>query len=616
MIGGIVFWSPTDQVVTESAVRAMAHRAVGGRAQVCAEHGSVGLFHSNGHQLLESAGHVWAVADMDLTNLSELQAMTGRQNLETGLLATLYEMEGPRFVQRLRGAFALALWDSRRQTLLLAIDRFGMKRLHYVSDGHRAAFASKPTALLAAPRVEGRLSLTAVYNYLNFGYVPAPDSIFAEVARLEPGHFLLLSPGHAVLERYWDASYAEQVISEAEAAATVYRLTEEAVADALQDVTPKRSGAFLSGGTDSSTVVGLMTRVLGERVNAFSIGFDEDRYNELAYAALAARHFDAAHHTSIVNPEHALAVLPALVEGYDEPFGNNSAIGTLVCARLAREAGVTQLLAGDGGDEIFGGNERYRIDRIFARYQSIPGVVRRRVLEPVLLQFPEAAGPMGRAHRYIRRANLPNPRRFYSYEFFFAQEGYGLLSPDFRSAVAADAPNTVIEGHYGRARATAELNRLLYLDLKLTIGDNDLLKVTRTAELASVNVRFPFLHPALVAFTNSLPVSYKVRGLEKRYLFKRAFHTLLPAETLTKRKHGFGVPTSVWLKEHAAFRELARDTLLSPRTRQRGYFHHGALETLFERHAGDSTPYYGDILWAVLMLELWHRRHFDTWKVA
>jgi asparagine synthase (glutamine-hydrolysing) len=616
MIGGIVFWSPTDQVVTESAVRAMAHRAAGGRAQVCAEHGSVGLFNSNGRQRLESAGHVWAVADMDLTNLAELQALAGRQNLETGLLATLYRMEGPRFLRRLRGAFALALWDSQDQTLLLAIDRFGMKRLHYVSDGHRAAFASKPTALLAAPRVEGRLDLTAIYNYLNFGYVPAPDSIFAEVARLEPGHYLLLSPGRAVREQYWDASYGERAISEAEAAATVYRLTEEAVADALQDVTPKQAGAFLSGGTDSSTVLGLMTRVSGERVNAFSIGFDEDRYNELSYATLAARHFDATHYTSIVKPEDALAVLPALIEGYDEPFANNSSLGTLVCARLAREMGVTQLLAGDGGDEIFGGNERYRTDRIFARYQSIPGVVRRRVLEPVLLQLPEAPGAFGRAQRYIRRANIPNPRRFYSYEFFFAREGCELLSPDFRAAVAVDAPNTVIEGHYGRARATAELNRLLYLDLKLTIGDNDLLKVTRTAELADVGVRFPLLHPALVEFTNSLPASYKVRGLEKRYLFKRAFRTLLPEATLTKRKHGFGVPTSVWLKDHAGFRELARDTLLSSRTRQRGYFRHGAVETLFARHGGDSTPYYGDILWAVLMLELWHRRHFDPAKVA
>ena len=616
MIGGIVFWSPTDQVVTESAVRAMAHRAAGGRAQVCAEHGSVGLFNSNGRQRLESAGHVWAVADMDLTNLGELEAMAGGPNLETGLLATLYELEGPRFLRRLRGAFALALWDSQRQTLLLAVDRFGMKRLHYVSDGHRAAFASKPTALLAAPRVEGRLNLTAIYNYLNFGYVPAPDSIFAEMARLEPANYLLLSPGRAVREQYWDASYAERAISESEAAATIYRLTEEAVADALRDITPKESGAFLSGGTDSSTVVGLMTRVSGERVKAFSIGFEEDRYNELSYATLAARHFDAAHYTSIVKPEDALAVLPGLVEGYDEPFGNNSSIGTLVCAHLARQAGVTQLLAGDGGDEIFGGNERSRTDRIFARYQSIPSVVRRHVLEPVRLQLPEVPGSVGRAQRYIRRANLPNSRRFYRDEFFFAREGYELLSPDFRAAVAVAAPDAVIEGHFGRARATAELDRLLYLDLKLTIGDNDLLKVTRTAELAGVGVRFPLLHPTLVEFTNSLPASYKVRGLEKRYLFKRAFRTLLPAETLAKRKHGFVVPTSVWLKDHAGFRELARDTLRSSRTRQRGYFHPGAIETLLERHDGDSTPYYGDILWAVLMLELWHRRHLDPSKVA
>lgn len=407
-------------------------------------------------------------------------------------------------------------------------------------------------------------------------------------------------------------AYPEERLREDRTASAVYRLTHHAVQAALNGLTPKESGAFLSGGTDSSTVVGLMTRITGERVNAFSIGFDNDHYDELRHAELTARHFGAAHYTKVVTADAALAALPGLVAGYDEPFGNNSALGTFFCAQMGREAGVKCLLAGDGGDEIFGGNERYRTDRIFARYHRLPAVLRRALLEPILLNLPAGApGILGRAQRYIRRAKIPNPRRFYSYEFYVADSAAQLLHPDFLASIVPDSPWRALEEHYGRVHASDDLNRLLYLDLKLTIGDNDLLKVTRTAELAGMGVRFPMLALPLVEFTGTMPVDFKVRGLEKRYLFKRAFRSLLPAETLAKRKHGFGVPTAEWLKHHAGFRDLGRDILLSPRTAQRGYFRPGALEHLFSLHAADDTPFYGDILWSLLMLELWQREHAE-----
>ena len=612
MIGGMVSWDRPDEASPISALRSMASHLPGGRSPIVAEQGAIGLFSAAGTQWTDSDGEIWAVADVDLTNLPELHALVEPADRERSLLPALYRREGPDFLRRLRGAFALALWDSRDRSLLLAVDRFGMRHLHYASDVHRVAFASRPTALLGAPGVEGRLNLTAVYTYLNFGYVPAPRSIFADIRRLEPGQFLLLREGGARAAYYWDMRYAPQAIDEAEGARLLYARTDEAVREALHDASAKETGTFLSGGADSSAVLGLATRITGERVHAFSIGFAEDRYNELGYAELAARHFDAIHHTHIIDPDEALALLPRLVDAYDEPFGNNSAIGTLACAELAADHGVTLLLAGDGGDEIFGGNERYRMDRILAAYHRIPSPLRRRLLEPVLFGLPEWPGPVGRGQRYIRRANIPNPERFYSYEFFFSRAGHPLLAPDFQAAVGRDAAVSVLQGHYARAQAGDELNRLFYLDLKLTLGDNDLLKVTRTAELADVRVRFPLLDSPLVEFTGLLPTKYKMRGLEKRYLFKRAFRDLLPPPILAKAKHGFGVPTSVWLKTHEGFRELAHDTLLSSRSLQRGYFRKGALEQLFADHAADSTPYYGDILWTVLMLELWHRRHADA----
>jgi asparagine synthase (glutamine-hydrolysing) len=616
MIGGMVSWDPAGTAPPVSALRAMASRLPGGRAPIVAEQGTLGLFSSAEGQWSASDGEIWAVADVDLTNLSELHALVESPDRERSLLPALYRREGPYFLRRLHGAFALALWDSRERSLLLAVDRFGMRRLHYASDVHRVAFASSPSALQAAPGVEGRVNLTAVYTYLNFGYVPAPRSIFADISRVEPGQFLLLRHGRSSVTHYWDMRYAAQPIDETEAARLLYARTEEAVRETLFDASAKDTGTFLSGGTDSSAVLGLATRTTGERMRAFSIGFTEDRYNELGYAELAARHFDALHHTHLVGPLDALKLLPRLVDAFDEPFGNNSAIGTLACAQLAADNGVTLLLAGDGGDEIFGGNERYRVDRIFAAYHRIPSLLRRRLLEPVLFRLPDWPGPIGSGQRYVRRANIPNPERFYSYEFFFTRGGHALLAPDFEAAVASDTAVTVLREHYGRAQADAELNRLLYLDLKLSLGDNDLLKVTRTAQLADVRVRFPLLDSSLVEFTALLPVKYKVRGLEKRYLFKRAFRDLLPPPILAKTKHGFGIPTSVWLKTHNGFRELAHDTLLSSRSLQRGYFRKGAIEQLFADHAADSTPYYGDILWTVLMLELWHRRHVDASRAA
>src|SRR5439155_585655 len=345
-----------------------------------------------------------------------------------------------------------------------------------------------------------------------------------------------------------------------------------------------------------------MSRVTGERVQAFSIGFQEARYNELDYAELAARHFDAAHYTKIVTADEALQSLPDLVAAYDEPFGNNSALAAYLCARLARETGVRVLLAGDGGDEIFGGNERYRRDRILARYHLIPAWLRHGLLEPLVRRFPaESPDLRGKARRYVERACLPNPERFYSSEFYVSQNRHRLLHPDFQAVTTADQPLEIARGHFRAAATSAELNRLLHVDLKITLGDNDLFKVVRTAEAAGVAVRFPLLDHPLVELMATLPVSYKVRGGEKRDAFKRAFRDLLPRETLAKVKHGFGLPTSDWLKDHKGFRELGRDLLLSSHARQRGYFAPGAVEELFQLHEADHTPFYGDILWTLLM---------------
>jgi len=554
----------------------------------------------------------WVATDLDISNLETLQARTGAAS-PACMLRELHRREGTGFPARLRGAFAVALWLPAERRLLLVTDRFGLRRLYYSVTTDGVAFSSRARGPLALPGTSRELEPDAIYASMNFGTVPAPQTMYRAVRRLPPGHALVWKDGRATVERYWDMAYPERRITRAAAAQAVLHRTGEAVREALHGSDPKHTGAFLSGGTDSSTIVGLMSRLNGERVNAFSIGFHEDRYNELAYAELAVRHFDAAHYTQLVTADDAFVCLPDLVEAYDEPFGNNSVIPTYLCARLARETGMRLLLAGDGGDEIFGGNDRYRRERILARYGLIPTPFRRGLIEPLLRVLPSAGlNLVGKAQRYVERASLPNPDRFYASEFFVAQQRARLLHPDFLAAITGDWPLEVARSHYRAVRASSELNRLLYVDLKITLGDNDLFKVTRTAELAGIAVRFPMLDHALVEFTGTLPARYKVRGTEMRHLFKRAFANLLPHQILTKVKHGFGLPASDWLKTHRGFRELARDTLLSERCCARGYFAPGALQWLFGLHDADRTPYYGDMLWNLLMLELWHQYHWDA----
>lgn len=526
------------------------------------------------------------------------------------VIRQLYETLGPTFPAQLRGAFSVALWLPGRRTLVVAADHFGLARVYYAASATGLAFGSRVRGPLALEGTTSELEPEAIYAYLNLGTVPAPQTPYRAVRRLPPGHVLVWQDGALSVRPYWEMAYEERRRGENEAAAELSRQTEAAVQRALRHLEAKETGAFLSGGTDSSTVVGFMSRLAGDRVSAFSIGFAEERYNELAYAELAARHFGVSHHARVVGADDALEAIPALVRSYDEPFGNDSVIPTYLCAQMARDAGMQYLLAGDGGDEIFGGNERYRREQILARYAWIPRPLRRGILEPILNRLPDGGGSyLGKAQRYVLRAAQPNPDRFYTSEFFFLQERNRFLHPDFVASVRGEWPLEVARGHFRSARATSDLNRLMHVDLKITLGDNDLFKVNRSAELAGLKVRFPMLDPALVEFTGTLTTRDKVRGTEKRHLFKRAFASLLPAEILAKTKHGFGLPVSGWLKTHPGFRSLAQDTLLSKRCAERGYFSRTGLEELFRLHARDHTPYYGGILWTCLMLELWHGEH-------
>ena len=563
-------------------------------------------------QIHRSSAAVLA-CDADLFNEEELRETTGASaHASTAeLLCHLYERFGIDFVEKLRGSFSLVVWDKRQERLFAAVDHFGQRRLVYYQDRRGLFVASRIDALMRTG-VGRKINPRAIANVLNFSANLSPDTIISGVKRLQPGHILVASSKGAQVRKYWDMHYAvERNWNEDRLSREMASVVESSVAahcrtDSFDDV-----GAFLSGGTDSSTIVGLMSRMGRGRVKSFSIGFAEQPFNELGYAEIAAKRFNSEHHTYLVTASDCFEALPEMVRSFDEPFGNSSAIATYFCARLAAQAGVKTMLAGDGGDELFGGNEWYASDKIFQLYQGLPGLLQKGVIEPLLGILPFENGLIGKARRYVGRAKLSAFERVMSYHFLCAHSMAEVFDPGFLDSLGGYAVLEIPTRYYRTAPATDHLTRQLYHDLKVVIGDSDLPKVTCMSELAGIRSRFPFLDRTVAEFSGRIPAGLKVKGFEKRYLFKRAFRDLLPAEIIQKKKHGFGIPVSDWIKTDRKMREMARDTLLSQRALERGYFRRGFTEDLFSKHQTDDSSYYGDTIWTFLTMELWHRQVVD-----
>ena len=556
--------------------------------------------------------------DADLYNEAEIGKLLGdasegpAESSTAAAFAGLYERFGTSFLEKLRGEFSAILWDRRTKLLLAATDGFGTHPLVYYQDDRVLLVASRIDALVATGEVPKDINPAAIANFLNYTVNLAPGTIFSKVTRILPGNFLLASEEQIRSQRYWDMRYdADGRADENSLSRKLESVVEEAVGAHCKSDKFSGLGAFLSGGTDSSTVVGMMSRLERGPVRAFSIGFQEERFNELEYARITAAKFKADYHEYLVSAADCLEALPGMIRYFDEPFGNSSAIPTYFCARLAAQQGVEILLAGDGGDELFGGNERYLTDKIFEAYQKVPRLLRKGLVEPALACLPFRNGLVGTARSYVRRSNLPHPDRFFSYNLLLDNPLEKIFEDGFVERLRNYSALEIPSGYYWNGPARDPLDRLLYLDVKITLGDNDLLKVTRMSELAGIRPRFPFLDRSVAEFSGAIPAGLKVKGAEKRYLFKRAFRELLPAEVLQKKKHGFGIPVAMWMKSDKRMRELTRDVLLSARTYQRGYIRRSFVEDLFRMHETDETPFYGDTLWTFLTLELWFRQFVD-----
>lgn len=502
------------------------------------------------------------------------------------------------------GAFAAVGVDVTRGTLVLATDAFGIRPLYYWSDGERVVFATRLADLVRAGGFSPTLDWTAVYHYLNFTYVPGPGTIFSGMSVVPPGSLARCTRGKAVVERYWDVAYPADASDTERALATALRHEIDRAVRASWPGLPRgESGCFLSGGTDSGTVAGILSTVQ-RPLKAYSIAFTENAYDELGYAKILARRYGLEHHVHHLTPEDLLASIPVLVAGCDQPFGNPSAIGTWRCARLARETGVEAMIAGDGGDELFGGNERYAKDYVYRLYHRLPAVLRRAVLD-VTRAVPGRGLALNRLRNFAERGNVPNPDRLYADDALASRRWDGLVRAALRARVRRDASVEVMRDHWARVERADEVDRLMYVDLKTAIWGNDLVKVVTAARAAGVRVRFPLLDPALADFTGRLGGTMKVRRLEKRYLFKRAVADLLPAAVLAKKKHGFGVPVGEWVRTDPRVRDAVLDPILDRRSILRECITSAGLERLVDEHDGGEWDH-GVWLWALMMLARWH----------
>jgi len=508
-----------------------------------------------------------------------------------------------------RGHFAVGLRDGSGRSFL-AVDRFATRTLCYRVDGDSLRFAERADALADDA---ADIDPQALFDYLYFHAIPSPRTVFRGVQRLPPGHCVSHQAGRTDLARYWTPSFDESAAPPSFAAAKA-RFRELLSAAVAAQLDGSRPAAFLSGGTDSSTVAGLIGQVAGRPAATYSIGFEAEGYDEMEYARLAARHFGTEHHEYYVTPADLVRGIPLMAAHHDQPFGNSSALPAYCCALKAREDGITHLLAGDGGDEIFGGNTRYAKQRVFAWYDELPAALRSAVLEPLTDSGALDRLPLLRkAASYVRQARVPMPDRLQTYNLLHRLGRDAMLTPAFLAQVDAGAPQTQERAVWREAQGAGFVNRMLAYDWRYTLAENDLPKVRGSTELAGLSVGYPFLDQALVDFSTTLPTRYKLKGLKLRWFFKEALRGFLPDEIINKKKHGFGLPFGVWATRDAGLKALARDSVRG--LGERGIVRRDFTDTLVDRHLPEHPGYYGEMVWILMMLEQWFRHHAPNYRL-
>ena len=564
---------------------------------------------SSGHQPIHNEDRtVWIVFNGEIYNFRALRTALERRghrfstNTDTEAIVHAYEEWGIHAIRRLRGMFGLAIWDRRSQSLVLARDRVGIKPLYYTAAGGTLYFGSEIKAILQAREVPRDLDLDALDHYLSFLYTPPDGSIFRGIRKLPPGCLATWQDGRLQVERYWEPS-AEETFqgSEADAVHGLRAVLADAVR--LHLVSDVPLGAFLSGGLDSSLVVGLMTEASAGPVKTFSIGFDEPQYDELQHARRVASHFGTDHHELVVKPD-AIAILDRLVAHFDEPFGDASAIPTWYVSEIARQH-VTVVLSGDGGDELFGGYDRYLPHPRVVAFDRYSPRALRRIAARAGAQLPHGV----RGRNFLRHVGRDQRGRYVdAIRFFGIDEKAALYTRDVFERLAGPDPETLLATHFERYGALPWPSQMMRFDAETYLPEDVLTKVDRMSMAHSIESRVPLLDNEVIEFACSLPSTVKIREGRRKHVLKEVAATLLPPEVINRPKQGFAVPLDVWFRGRLA--ELFGDLLLSPRTLQRGYFQPSFIKRLVREHRSGKRNH--DLrLWQLVVLECWLRQYVD-----
>jgi len=528
----------------------------------------------------------------------------GHRSADPKLLLRALRDRGCEALAQVEGPFAIAAWNAATHRGFIAVDRMGVHRLVYGRLPAGLAFATTLDLLGAFPGIDRTLSRQALFDYVFQHVTPGPQTVFVGLESVPAGHCVEFgSPGAGVARPYWSLRFDEtDQRGFDELKAEFVDLLQRGVAEAAEGA---KVGAFLSGGTDSSTVSGMLARVAGRPVKTFSIGFDAAGYDEMEFARISAKHFGCDHHEYYVTPKDVVDSVPLIATTYDQPFGNASAVPTYYCAKFAREHGIERLLAGDGGDELFGGNERYSKHHLLGLYQHIPLPLRRFVVEPMLVSpaWLEQAPLVRKLRSYVLQARPPMPQRYASASQLTHLGVGNVFTAEFLAGVDANHPGRLLEEAHAPHAHASLVNQMLGIDMRFILADGDLPKVTRMCELAGVDVAFPLLDDRLLEFSRHLPSNLKLRGSTLRWFFKKALSDFLPPAVITKQKHGFGLPVGTWLTGHKPLFDLAGDSISS--LRHRGIVQPRFIDELLGSRLREHPAYFGNMAWVLMMLGIW-----------
>jgi asparagine synthase (glutamine-hydrolysing) len=624
-IAGMVS-SDRTQHIEEAAVRqmcnAIVHRGPDDEGILAYRNTGLGMRRlsiidlAGGHQpIFNEDRSIWIVFNGEIYNFPELRPELEAKghrfatHSDTETIVHLYEEMGAECVQKLRGMFAFALWDERRQSLLIARDRLGKKPLHYALHRGVLYFASEIKAILAVAPELAEVDRGALMQYMYLGYIPDPATAYSGIRKLPPGHLLQFERGEVRVRQYWDLPHysthhpasEEECLEELE-----WRLAEAVRIRLISDVP---LGAMLSGGTDSSTVVALMARASSAPVKTFAIGFRNDDFDESKYAREVAQHFGTEHHELLLQPD-ILATTQKLTSSMEEPFGDSSMLPTYFVSCLAREH-VTVALSGDGGDEMFAGYDRYRVHMERQKFEKVPKFIRELYRKRIFPLLPQNL----RGRKFSYNISLPWQERYADAMSFVSafERDTALLTEDFRQVILEEGdPTQILLRYFRQAPASDPISQMIYVDTKTYLVEDILTKVDRMSMLTSLEVRVPILDHIFVEWVAGLGPEWKLRNGQQKYILRKLAERVgVPKSVLYRKKQGFALPMVHWMRNE--LRDLVQTILLEPRTLQRGYFERKGIARLLDDHFSGRRDQ-SDCIWRLLIFELWHRNFLESFR--